>query len=49
MMDRDAKVGNLYEDHNDVYWALGALKLMGERGELNPDTIGIAECKCFKQ
>ena len=48
MMDRDAKVGNLYEDHNDVYWALHSLKLMGESGELNPDTFGMAECKCFK-
>jgi hypothetical protein len=48
MMERGAKVGDLYEDHNDMFWALDALNLMAKRGELDPHSWGTAECQCFK-
>ena len=48
MKKSGAKVGNLYTDHNNVYWALHSLNLMGQRGELDPDIIGMGECHCFK-
>jgi len=48
MKQREMKVGNLYRDHNDMYWALHSLNLMGKRGDLDPDYIGIGECACFK-
>ena len=48
MKKREMKVGNLYRDHNDMYWTLHSLNLMGKRGDLDLDNIGIGECTCFK-
>ena len=48
MKKRGAKVGDIYEDHKDLYDAMYYLNLMANRGELDPDLYYAGECRCFK-